>query len=190
MADGVRAGQLASLDDGGEDGALRSGNERREDGEQDGDEIEGCIATGLDDEGDANGRAGDVAKGDDEAAGDGIGGNARGNARNHRGDDQGEHEQAGVEGLTRGIKDEEDEGEVEGVLGDAREEARVAQPAEWDLLEEGRGRGRRIDLVPGGEGAHEAVETRDRARCSKRRRSSITRRPHSRQARPISAPIR
>ena len=44
-------------------------------------------------------------------------------ARDHHGDDEGEHEQARVEGLAGRIEDEEDEGEVEAVLGDTGEES-------------------------------------------------------------------
>ena len=183
--------QLPAGHDRGQDRAFGGGDEGRDDRKKDCDDVEGARPAGLDDVGHADGGAGEVAERDDEAAGDGVGGDAGNDPRNHHGHNEGEDEEAGVEGLSSGVEDEEDEREVEGVLGDAaRKKREELRAAEGELLEEGRGPRSLGDVLPGGGGAHEAAETRDFARCSKRRRSSITRRPHSRQTSPMSAPTR
>ena len=137
LAEGVRAGEFRAVDDGGHDGALGGARELGRGREQNRDDVVGGHAARIAQEIEADGGAGQVAEEHQHALWEDVGGGPGHDAGDGGWDNQGEHEQRTEERLAGLFIDQEDEGEVECVLGDARGEARVAEHPERPLLEQG-----------------------------------------------------
>ena len=139
MADGVRLGESRSFDNERLNSTLRGAGERRRRREREGDDVVGSDAAKVEPRVKANGRAHTVAEENQRTSWEVVRRNPGEYPEECRGEYEGENEQAAVDRPASLFDDQQDEREIDRILGHARCETRDREHAEGALLEQWEG---------------------------------------------------